>query len=434
MKRKRGETSVNLLDDTTDPASCPSYGSQEYWEQRYKGDSNGNEKECSSKTDEGESGFSWYFNYEELKPLLLPLCIGRNDDDDWSNVDEEEDFFEEKSYEVEEENEKMSNGEEDTRSKTSQNSKKETLINDIGAKDDEKEVNGNKDAIGQELPEEVKETEVSEDEEDEEFPISLETFCTDQSYVPRSVLEIGCGDVPLGLNLCTNLLEIQEKTGINAKRAVERIVCFDYSNIAIDMLIKQQKKSREKDKDSLKENILQVEYEVHDARALPYKDAEFHVVTDKGTLDAMLSDKETGKKSCIKIISEASRVLAVDGYFLIVSHLNVNSAEGLNWAQEVLLPGLRDGDNVCDWRIEVHSRDVDDGDEDTNKIVDSSDDSCNKVDNTINSGDNVENSEEEEHHGPAVYIIRKMDVSEEERQRRKTTHDTSTADMKFFAY
>jgi len=312
--------------------------------------------------------------------------------------------------------------------------KKETLINDIGAKDDEKEVNGNKDAIGQELPEEVKETEVSEDEEDEEFPISLETFCTDQSYVPRSVLEIGCGDVPLGLNLCTNLLEIQEKTGINAKRAVERIVCFDYSNIAIDMLIKQQKKSREKDKDSLKENILQVEYEVHDARALPYKDAEFHVVTDKGTLDAMLSDKETGKKSCIKIISEASRVLAVDGYFLIVSHLNVNSAEGLNWAQEVLLPGLRDGDNVCDWRIEVHSRDVDDGDEDTNKIVDSSDDSCNKVDNTINSGDNVENSEEEEHHGPAVYIIRKMDVSEEERQRRKTTHDTSTADMKFFAY
>lgn len=120
-------------------------------------------------------------------------------------------------------------------------------------------------------------------------------------------------DVPLGLNLCTNLLEIQEKTGINAKRAVERIVCFDYSNIAIDMLIKQQKKSREKDKDSLKENILQVEYEVHDARALPYKDAEFHVVTDKGTLDAMLSDKETGKKSCIKIISEASRVLAADG-------------------------------------------------------------------------------------------------------------------------
>lgn len=106
----------------------------------------------------------------------------------------------------------------------------------------------------------------------------------------------------------------------------------------------------------------------------------------------------------------------------------------MNWAQEVLLPGLRDGDNVCDWRIEVHSRDVDDGDEDTNKIVDSSDDSCNKVDNTINSGDNVENSEEEEHHGPAVYIIRKMDVSEEERQRRKTTHDTSTADMKFFAY
>ena len=73
-------------------------------------------------------------------------------------------------------------------------------------------------------------------------------------------------------------------------------------------------------------------------------------------------------------------------------------------------------------------------DEDKNKIVDSSDDSCNKVDNTINSEDSGEDNEEEEHHGPAVYIIRKMDVSEEERQRRETMHDTSTAKMKFFTY
>lgn len=79
------------------------------------------------------------------------------------------------------------------------------------------------------------------------------------------------------------------------------------------MLIKQQKEAQEQDNNSLKENILQVEYEVHDARDLPYKNAEFNVVIDKGTLDAMLSDKQMGKKSCVKIISEASRVLAVDG-------------------------------------------------------------------------------------------------------------------------
>lgn len=122
------------------------------------------------------------------------------------------------------------------------------------------------------------------------------------------------------------------------------------------------------------------------------------------------------------------------GYFLIVSHLNANSAEGLDWAQEVLITGLRDGDNVCDWRVEVHSRDVDYGNEYKIKIVDSSEDGCDQVDNKRSSEDNGEDSEEEEHHGPAVYIIRKMGVSEEERKRRETKHDTSKADMKFFGY
>lgn len=162
MKRKREKPSVDKCSEKNNPASCPSYGSQEYWDQRYKGESNNSKKDSNSKTDEGEPGFSWYFNYDELKPLLLPLCIGRNDgDDDWSNVEEDEEFFEveeEETYEIEEESENIINC---------------------------KEANENGETIDQELREEIKETEGSEE--------SVEKFCTDQSYVPRRVLEIGCG-------------------------------------------------------------------------------------------------------------------------------------------------------------------------------------------------------------------------------------------------
>ncbi len=91
-------------------------------------------------------------------------------------------------------------------------------------------------------------------------------------------------------------------------KAVRRIVCFDYSETVIDALLKKQQ-----EEESQSKNRLSVEYKVHDARDLPYSDREFHVVIDKGTLDAMLSHKEDGKDNCIKILSESARILEENG-------------------------------------------------------------------------------------------------------------------------
>jgi len=92
--------------------------------------------------------------------------------------------------------------------------------------------------------------------------------------------------------------------------------------------------------------------------------------------------------------------------------LNANTLEGLTWTQEVLFPGLKGGDSTSDWRIEVHGNDVD-NDNETSETEDDSD---------------------EKHAGPAVYIICKIAVSNEEREEREKTQKDSNVDMKFFDY
>ena len=73
---------------------------------------------------------------------------------------------------------------------------------------------------------------------------------------------------------------------------------------------------------------------------------------------------------------------------LIVSHLNACNSEGLSWVDEVLITGLRNGDGISDWRIEVHHSDSDNGE---NEISHDGEDS-------------------EKDDGPAVYIIQKVSV------------------------
>ena len=115
---------------------------------------------------------------------------------------------------------------------------------------------------------------------------------------------------------------------------IDTIICFDYSKSVIDLLIQQQKQQRQQgqngkdkakktvdddkgnDKDNTKNNdrpSLAVQYQVLDARTLPYPKEYFDLIMDKGTLDAMLSDKAEGKPNCIKIVAEASRVLVNGG-------------------------------------------------------------------------------------------------------------------------
>lgn len=364
MKRKR--VSKEKAEEK-EIGACPLYGTQEYWEDRYKRNYK-DEKGSSNENDENhDKEHEWYFSYDDLKPLLLPLVLGRQEEeDDWSDTNAED--FEEYVDVLEDENSEAYNSHEATNSDEEE------------SKDDAEEDEGSGD-------EEVDNADNQAENVDDDFQSLYKESA--EKKTPRKVMEIGCGDVPLMDGLVQNLVELESTTKIEATTVVDEIVAFDYSKCVIDVLLERQ----QKEKAFLSK--LKITYLVHDARNLPYKSSTFDVIVDKGTLDAMLSDKEKGKENCIKIISESARLLKFDGYMMIVSHLNANGEVGMEWLNDVLGAGLKAGDNKADYRVEVHGHD--DGDE-----------------------DNL---------GPAVYIIKKVKML-----RDKDDDVESLIDVKFLNY
>ena len=71
-----------------------------------------------------------------------------------------------------------------------------------------------------------------------------------------------------------------------------------------------------------------------------YESGLFHLVVKKGTLDAMLSEKTGRMRDCIKIVLEMGRVCKVDGYLVIVSHLNLHLQGGIECFKQVVIAGL----------------------------------------------------------------------------------------------
>lgn len=331
----------------------PPYGAQEYWEQRYQENNvalaAGKETENSdaSSEDDNPSPFhSWYFSYDELKPLLLPLILGGREEmqkimgDSSTEIQEE---AEKKSVNNDQQNDKKdvpaSNvarksatettsekkviDSEDSREEDGQNEESEidedSTDDNQHDEDEWEEVHGNEDT-----------TDYDEKGIDEEEEVSQSLSCGLAVKYPISVLEIGCGDVPLGIDLADDLLDLEMKTGADAGLIVKQIVSTDYSATLIDMMKRlAEKKRREpepaqeeedrpklkilQEKQAYKHKKLPVEFSVADARELPYPAESFHLILEKGTLDAMLSDSKVGVKNCIMIVSECARVLAFGG-------------------------------------------------------------------------------------------------------------------------
>ena len=107
MKRKvetseTSESKKNSNESNNEKAACPSYGSQSYWDERYKNNSAKDDQATISMDDkisqveeEGSPGFSWYFSYNELRPLLLPLLLGRDEEEEeWSDCEEMDEILE----------------------------------------------------------------------------------------------------------------------------------------------------------------------------------------------------------------------------------------------------------------------------------------------------------------------------------------------------
>ena len=267
MKRKIDSNSVqvdesNQIDhqaaheDDKSSSNPPSYGSQLYWETRYKtffdtchaAQENQDANEASAVQNQSiihvkeapEPGHPWYFTYDELKPLLFPLVI-------MNNI---------------------------TQQRIEKPSTQEGLL-------------------------------LKTENHDTQDIYTKHVQC----HGSTNILEIGCGDVPLGIDLFRDIQRHYQET--TACETNYRITCFDYSASVIQHLNTRL----ELEKEIFNKALIHLEFKVHDATDLPYKDNVFSVIIDKGTIDARMSDMDSGCNDCVKMVYEAARLLIHEGTF-----------------------------------------------------------------------------------------------------------------------
>ena len=444
-KKQRRDEDPEVSAAPKDSQPPPKYGSKEYWEARYQShlpganlmpvntkangasksnsDNNhtfvGNDTKSSNNGGESSSfvldgvvltkeatkpGHEWYFSYDELRPLIMPLILGSAaeskeiegecDEDEESWIEEEETKDEQTSDndsgEVVEEGQPKCDEEPSTAQTGTQQLKSTS----------ENAQEGSPDVVHQsDLIEKGADTAI---------------------HRPKRVLEVGCGDAPLGPSLAFELTSMQSDTGVGAECVVEEVTCIDYSEVVVKSLIEKQKRKQKQNSPSATDgtiNTLRPTFQALDARSLPFSSNTYDLVLEKGTLDAMLSDEQEGRSNCITIVKEMARVTNEGGAILIVSHLNANEEKGMGWLEDIVFHGLRDefqerqkmkrenrkakpGDSDEDdnereyvWSVEVHGGD--------GKYLDAN-------------GDEVEENDVGDDavpiYGPAVYILRKKGV------------------------
>jgi SAM-dependent methyltransferase len=414
---------------SADPPSAPPYGSQEYWDLRYKVQSkletpttestatSPSEQETEQE-DDGEKNdtlpyHAWYFTYKDLRPLILPLILGGLVDMDLFDGESEQYTMDETKSDNGGSRDKGEGGErvkpiEDENIKISKENEDEDHEDHI---DDEKNDKESGDEGSASLPDDEVFEEV-EDEENEDYDDEPPAREGVAKHGAVSILEVGCGDVPLGKDLAVEFIALEKAAGTKIASVVKKIVCCDYSPTVVAMMNekKQEVEGMNSDKTATLDTIL--DFQTVDCRKMPYEDRAFEIILEKGTLDAMLSDKECGVSNCQQIIKECARVLAIGGYIFLVSHLNAHTDSGIEWLDQIVLPGLREGDQNARWDIEVHGNDGSGELEEGNDGEDASPTAWGP--------------------GPGVYIIRKT-VRLREGDAR-SNDEMQTIPLRFFSY
>ena len=388
--------------------SPPAYGSQEYWENRYRRQFDAVHEEVKGGTEsttatETSPYHAWYYSYADLRPLIVPLLLGgRNDlqdilkkvEEETSEEEENDDDEEKKEINISEDANKEIDKEEEVmlQDKNDGASRRSGSVDKISSDDDDV-VDDDDDDDGF--------VEDNDDEDDDEDVVVREGL---SKKGPVSVLEIGCGDVPLGVGLALDFKDLEENTMEPAATLVKQILCTDYSSTVVTTMKSKYRKFQKSEiisPQSTDIGNIPLDFAVADARKLDYANDSFELILEKGTLDAMLSDKEEGAQNCVQIIRECARVLTKDGYLVLVSHLNAHTEPGLQWLSDVVFEGLRGCDPDASWSIEVHGN------------AEIQDDSSSTPSGSP---------------GPAVYVIRKKSRDP------SVQIDDTTIPVNFFAY
>lgn len=393
--------------------STPSYGSQEYWDSRYKKVKEKKDTKDDAKEDDDEAQpyHSWYFTYADLRPLILPLILGERVNSVLfdENSDKNETPADEDQYCQVVDAATNANGEgalEDGHTgSTSDKEPSEGRQNEGSDVDDDQKGESSDEDAGE--IDDGEEVEIEEEEEDDDGePPSREGVAKDG---PISVLEIGCGDVPLGKDLAIDLIQLEKSLETELGAITKRIVCFDYSPTVVALMTKQKLQVEGVPVHRIKALDATIDFQTEDARKMSYEDKSFEIILEKGTMDALLSDQKVGTANCQAVMAESSRVLTKGGYIILISHLNAHTDSGIQWLNEVVVEGLRAGDKDAVWEIEAHGN------------------------------DDFEESEEERSSpqlspGPCVYIIHKMLSSAEPNSKSDDSDSPSNIQLKFFTY
>lgn len=298
------------------------YGSQNYWEDRYTSHQGMGQK--GTEENSSDALHSWYFTYEDLSPLLLPLILGEGEDD--ACRDDQMAGHEQSALVTENCRDKESPENAETQDSNGQSSRRDADDADahnnehskanvsIGRDDDDKHEAGHADNSNEYDTDnehgetnsggyvEVVEEDDGSDDDEHEQPQHREGLSKSGAI---SVLEIGCGDVPLGRDLAKSIGSFESQTGFSSSNIVKQVVCIDYAPSCIAALMKEQR--------STNDQKIQITYEVGDARKLKYKNESFELILEKGTMDAMLSDVDRGVDNCKLIVAESARLLSIGG-------------------------------------------------------------------------------------------------------------------------
>jgi SAM-dependent methyltransferase len=373
-KKARSSPQNGVADEEAAAAPPPEYGSLNYWEQRYQKqllkkdsansqDVNGNND--NGKDDDDDDGVvpfhAWYFTYQDLRPLLLPLVLGgrqeaRETMDEARAGDADDDEFVDSHYDSQSNSKEISPADKDGKQPEESDPPEDESDNEGEEKSDnegeEKSDDDNKDNDDEE--DEYEEVEFDEYEE-EEVAVDRDGLADNG---PISILEVGCGDVPLGADLALELQKLGRDNDCTSKGIIKQILCIDYSPTVIQAMQEQYLTKKQDDGDaSAVDQLAPLAFSVEDARKMSFKDESFELILEKGTLDAMLSNKQEGVANCVNIVSECARVLSIGGYLVIISHLNAHTSNGIRWLEEVVHTGLRAGGGGAGWNIEVHGND-----------------------------------------------------------------------------